>query len=280
MKRHQETLSPKAKQETRPRRYSVSALFFWSMVSCILLTMACNPTKKGTVLSAKKAKPELVFNEMVKNQVNAEWMNARLKMRYADGNQSARATSTIKMKKDSFIWMNVKFLGIEVGRSLITSDSIFVLLRLQKQYIAESLDYVEEAYNIPANLNIIQSLILGNPVFFQKEGFELDIAELSYHLFGRTDQRESHYWLNNADLSLTKMTFEDFRSSQKVSMTLENYAQATETQKFSYFRNLEMFSEQTGKISVDIDFTKLELNIPTDFKFEIPERYERLDDDD
>lgn len=278
--KNQETLAPIRQAQTIPRRYSVSPLFFWAMVSCILFNFACNPKKKGAGLSAKKAKPELVFDEMIKNQVNADWMNARLKLRYADDSQSARATSTVKMRKDSFIWMNVRFLGLEVGRTLITSDSIFVLLRLQKQYVAESLDYVEEAYNIPANLNIIQSLILGNPVFFQEEGFELDIAELSYHLFGRTDQRESHYWLNNADLSLTKMTFEDFRSSQKVSMTLENYAQATETQNFSYFRNLEMFSEQTGKISVDIDFIKLELNIPTDFKFVIPERYERLEDDD
>ena len=114
--------------------------------------------------------------------------------------------------------------------------------------------------------------------FFSKLlGFNLEKEELSYHLFGKNDWIQSHYWLNDTDLSIQKMNFDDFRDGRKVNMTLEEYTQTEDNQNFSYFRKLELASEQTGNISVDIDFTKVELNIPMNINFEIPERYTRID---
>jgi hypothetical protein len=243
----------------------------------VLSFSACKTSKKVSVKKADRNKPEVLFDELIRNQVKADWMEARVKLKYQDDYQSLRAASTIKMRKDSVIWMNVRVLGFEAGRALITKDSVFVLMRLQKQYLAESLDYLEESYNMPANLTTLQNLLLGNPLFFQTSGFNLDQKELSYHLYGKNDWMESHYWLNNADLSLQKMDFDDFRENRKVNMTLENYTQTTDNQNFSYFRKLELSSEQTGNISVDIDFTKVDLNTPKNINFEIPERYTRID---
>ena len=248
------------------------------LCSIVILSISACKTTKGTVLKkSERDKPEVVFDEMIKNQVNAEWFEGRVKMRFADEYQSLRGTGTIKMRKDSVIWMNVKALGFEVGRALITKDSFFVIYRLQRQYMAEPLDYVEKSYNMPANISTLQSLILGNPLFFQSNGFNLENKELSYHLFGKNDWMESHYWLNNKDLSIQKMNFDDFRDGRKVNMSLDNYSQTPDNQNFSYFRKLELSSEQTGDISVDIDFTKIELNTPKSINFEIPERYKRIE---
>lgn len=245
---------------------------------CILfLGASCKVSKNTAIKSVKRMKPEMLVDEMISKQVKAKQLEGKMKLKFSDEYQTLRGTGTVKMIKDSVIWMNVKALGFEVGRALITQDSFFMLFRLQKEYIAEPLSYVEELYNVPANLSILQTIILGNPVFFQTSGFEMQPAELSYHLFGKNDSMESNYWLNNVNLSLEKMSFDDFRSGRTIDMKLENYAQTTENQNFSYFRNLELFSKQTGKISVDIDFIKLDLNIPTDIKFEIPERYERVE---
>ena len=150
-----------------PKHTSLSFIQLGLVLFALILVASCGTKKKVVIKKEDRDKPEVLFEEMIQNQINADWLEGKVKVRYSDKYQNLRGSGTIKMRKDSVIWMNVKALGFEVGRVLITKDSIFALMRLQRQYIAESLDYVERSYNMPADLGLIQNLILGNPLFFQ-----------------------------------------------------------------------------------------------------------------
>jgi hypothetical protein len=100
---------------------------------------------------------------------NYEWMTAKMQVSIenetvSDPNASVvDLTGAIRMKRDSTIWISASALmGIETVRACITPDSVVVLNRFEKTYLAEPLQEVAERLNLPMTLKESQSLLLGN----------------------------------------------------------------------------------------------------------------------
>lgn len=180
------------------------------------------------------------------------------------------------MRRDSIIWMNVKKLGIEAVRVQITKDSVYLIDRINNQYAIKSIDFLTEKFNLPANFSTLQALLLGNPIFFTKE-LVASQDELNYQLKGKNDHLENEYWLNGVTLELTKMWFNDYREKRVFTSTLGDYQVLSNEKKFSYFRNLNLTSPDTGIIDIEFLFTNVEVNVPTSIRFSIPERYTKID---
>lgn len=214
--------------------------------------------------------------QLIKNQVTANWLEAKAKVTFSNNNQVQKVFSTIKMRKDSIIWMNVKKLGIEAARVQITKDSVYLIDRINNQYAIKSIDFLTEKFNLPANFSTLQTLLLGNPIFFTKELIASQ-NQLNYQLKGKNDHLESEYWLNGVSLELTKMRINDYREKRVFTSTLGDYQVLPNEKKFSYFRNLNLTSPDTGLIDVEFSFTNVELNVPTSIRFSIPERYTKID---
>ncbi len=238
---------------------------------------ACTPKKAVTGDSLKENTPEAMMDQLVRNQVHAEWLDAKAKISYNDGYQTISANATIKMRKDSILWIAVKKLGFEVARMQVTRDSVYILDRLNNEYDIKDLSYLESSLNIPANLQMLQAFLLGNPVFFTRKNLQLEAAESGYHLWGKDEMRENHFWMNGKQLLLEKTTLSDGRSGRNMALELKEHADLTGNQKFSYLRQLELNSRETGKVNAEISFSSVEINNPIEIHFEIPERYTRMD---
>ena len=68
-----------------------------------------------------------------------------------------------RMRKDSLIWLNVTAtMGVEVLRAKISNDSIWIINRMEKTYLAEPLDTVSAQLGMPLSLPLVQTLLLDN----------------------------------------------------------------------------------------------------------------------
>ena len=253
------------------------ALLGWIVSLTILLISPSCKTTKDTVKAGKKMKSETLMNHLVTNQVRADWLDGKAKISYNDGNFSVSISSNIKMRKDSLIWMNAKKLGLEVARVLITPDSIYVLNRLNREYTVKGLSSLQKDYNLPGDFATLQQVILGNPIFFFTGNMELENSSIAYHLFGKSGEKESHYYLDNPGLLLRKMTFKDKMANRNMDLSLGEYGKTDDQQDFSYLRNVLVDSRETGKAELEIKFTKITLNQPTEMEFQIPDRYTQAD---
>ena len=93
-----------------------------------------------------------------------EWLTANLSIQ-AEGNGMAYndLSGQIRMRKDSIVWLNVTAtMGVEVLRAKISNDSVWLLNRLEKTYLAEPLDSVSAQLGIPLSLPLVQILLLDN----------------------------------------------------------------------------------------------------------------------
>lgn len=93
-----------------------------------------------------------------------EWMTANLDIQ-AEGNGMSfdNLSGQLRMRRDSIVWLSVTAtMGIEVLRAKVSNDSVWVLNRMEKTYLAEPLDSLGAKVGMPLSLPLVQTLLLDN----------------------------------------------------------------------------------------------------------------------
>ncbi len=93
-----------------------------------------------------------------------EWLTANMDIQ-AEGNgmNFDDLSGQMRMRKDSLVWLSVTAsMGIEVARAKVSTDSVWIVNRLEKTYLAEPLDSLATQLGMPLSLSLIQTLLLDN----------------------------------------------------------------------------------------------------------------------
>ena len=233
-----------------------------------------DPTK----VKLRKRSSAFLLKKLKGNELEADWLSARAKITFIDPDETRKFTANMRLRKDSVIWMNVKKVNVEAARMLVTKDSVYIINRLDKEYYVKGLEFVEEKFNLPARFQAIQTAILGNPWFFEKQKLTASIKDQSYQLSSGIETRMlSDYLINGISYSLEQMSFLDLERDRKLKIFLEEYLPVTDNRMFAHNRNFLIASEETGEVEVKIKFSKVEINIPKTIRFEISDRYQRVE---
>lgn len=247
------------------------------IVLLLIMAAACGTSRKTPDSLPKVRTARALVDHMVRQQLNVEWFAARAKIDYEDNERGVSASATIKMKKDSVIWISIRKLGFEVARVQADQDSVYLINRLNNEYMVKELEYLAEEYQLPADLRTLQSVLLGNPIFFQLKDLELETVDDKYRLSGQSNQWKNQFWLDSQNLLLLMMNYEDLRRRRQLDIRMEDYRDVDAGQKFSYLRQISVDSRELGSVEVSIDFSDVDINVPQEIRFSIPSRYLRVD---
>ena len=124
----------------------------WSTIAFLVLLLAASScaSRKKTIAPT----PPQTF----------EWLTSNLDIQ-AEGNGMAfdDLSGQLRIRKDSLVWLSVTAtMGMEVLRAKINNDSVWILNRLEKTYLAEPLDTVSAQLGLPLSLPLVQTLLLDN----------------------------------------------------------------------------------------------------------------------
>jgi len=104
------------------------------------------------------------------NSIDFKTFSGKVDVDFDDGKGNGRSVNAkLVMKKDEAIWLSAGLLGFEGVRALITKDSVKILNKLQKEYIATSLAYLQDKIGLPVDFTTLQDLLIGNAIFVNKE---------------------------------------------------------------------------------------------------------------
>ena len=124
----------------------------WSTIAFLVFLLAatsCASRKKNV-----KPTPPQTF----------EWLTSNLDIQAEDNGMAFDDLSgQLRMRNDSLVWLSVTAtMGVEVLRAKVSNDSVWMVNRLEKTYLAEPLDSVAIQIGIPISLPWIQTLLLDN----------------------------------------------------------------------------------------------------------------------
>ncbi len=104
-------------------------------------------------------------------------MSGKAKVHFEGPQESQDFTASIRVKKDSAIWVDITALGgmVHAARVLITNDSFVMLNYLQKEVTKLALKDIAKVLPTDVDFTSLQNLITGEPL---RAGTIVDVAEL------------------------------------------------------------------------------------------------------
>jgi hypothetical protein len=252
---------------------------FLIIIFLSLSVLSCKGTKGGSTASLKKRSTSYLLKKVQQNRVEADWLDAKAKLDFDSDEFSIGATAYIRMKKDSAIWIVGKKFGIEGVRALITKDSVYYLNRLESEYMIKDISFLQKQFNLPINFYDLQDILLGNAVLLSEAGLLESSKDSTHYLLKEKDEKSEvkSYVINGQNFYPEEMFFKQGTNRRTARLEFGDHRPMEGTNKFSYFRALQFISPETGTISLDLKFSKVDLNTPKSLTFDIPSHYTKVD---
>jgi len=141
----------------------------WSALLVVSLTTSCTSSQRLIARGETDKLSDRAFLAWAISQ-DPNWQNVdiRGKGEFEQGNTQQSFTYRLKLIRDSVIWVSISKFGFEGVRALITTDSVFVLNRLDRTYSSGNLAALGERYQVPASFSYLEGLLLGLGELAQK----------------------------------------------------------------------------------------------------------------
>ena len=136
------------------------------LASCGTVKNAGNtaPTAQTTT---QPATPASAWNSIMGNIGDWTALQTGGNMKLTADSRSFSSGVQVRMLRDQAVFISIRpLLGIEVGKIIITADSVYALDKVHKRYIAEKVSLLTSG--IPVTVSTVQDIFLGRPFIIGK----------------------------------------------------------------------------------------------------------------
>lgn len=202
--------------------------------------------------------------------------NAKLDVDYEDGTgQQLNLNAQLRMYKDSVIWASITaILGIEGLRAYITRDSVKLLDKQNKIYIARSVAYLNEVTALPLDLRSLQDLLIGNPVFLDSSLHAYSKGNGTISLQGANSFFRLLFTIAEQEKILLSTKLDDLDLTRNRTSFL-GYAEYDNRNGITFSQRRNIAVSEKKKLNVELRFKQYAFNETLSFPFSIPKNYRR-----
>jgi hypothetical protein len=264
-------------------------------VLVLILASACHP-RRNILQDGSRPIPGKGAGFIEKNALDAEneyeWFSAKIATQLEMGDQKNNFKTSVRIRKDSAIWAQITFGSVLIAHSIITPDSVKVILKRDKKYFMKDIAYLNDEYGLNLSFDLLQDLLTGNNPGFEKKGKYKAVDDslfymLSTHkakkvakLMDKSTKNEEklvfvQYQFYPSNFKLANLVIDDIPDSTYLKVSNFNYKQDGERWHPEIIR---LFGQSAkDSIRLELIFQKTEWNEKQEFPFNIGENYERID---
>ncbi|SEQ75707.1 DUF4292 domain-containing protein [Neolewinella agarilytica] len=245
---------------------SLAAFTLFFAASCTKKALDGRDGRDGLSATSKASQ---VMKELEDSRFASQYFEGRAKVDVKSPKMNIGGTATIRVEQDKAIWMSVKKFGFEGARALIRPDSFFVINRLNGDYTAEPLSYIERKYKIPARFDLLQEMVMGNAVFFSRD-LELETVGENFILNGRDKRFATKHTVDARGYKLLGMDLTELAQDRKLVINNADFRriEGQGDNDFAHQRTVVIDTEETGKATLDLEFTRLSFSGPLAMPFQ------------
>lgn len=258
----------------------------------LLILASCRPTKKIQTAIAKKDSVEVVSAKdpladsikfiqdtkkaLAQNQIQFNTFSAKIDVDYRDADdKNYNLNVFVRMHKDSIIWLKVDAIfGIEAMRAIITKDSVRLLDKQNKTLTLRSLTYLQEVAGIPFDLESLQNLIIGNPVFLDSNIVSYTKTGNSISLLSYGEFFKHLITLSDGDKLLLRSKLDDVDPLRNRTCDL-TYNDYEDKHKVNFATKRKIVIAEKSKLDIKMDFKQYSFNEMLTYPFSVPKNYKR-----
>ena len=231
-----------------------------------------------------------------KNQAEYSTFSGKIKANVKVEDKETSFTVALRMRKDSIIWASISSLGIEAVRFVATKDTLKFIDRLQSKYFVGDYDTLSQLLHTEIDLEVLQSLLVGNSVEFYTEDEKLRAGiDSCQYLLGTIRKRKlrkviqkgkelkepaQNIWLQDSTFRISRILFREFESRREFDATFQDFQNVElpegQTKSVAVPFNILLNIKTDKSASLHMEYTKASANKPQSFPFSVPEGYEYI----
>lgn len=226
------------------------------------------------------------------NELNYSWISAKADVETTIDGEDHNLDIRVKGRKDSALWISITAVGlIDVAKILITRDSVKMVVYIKKQYFKGDFNYINQLLNADLDFDLIQAALFGNSADFDDDDNKLKpvIDRENCHYLLSTERKRKlrritsgqdslkrslqTMTLNPETFKILKNEFEDATTNRSFHASYANFVA-----KDSAFapRNVNIEIKAEKKVSVKINYVRIDVNQPQKLTLNIPKNYEPI----
>ncbi|WP_295800101.1 DUF4292 domain-containing protein [Mucilaginibacter sp.] len=251
---------------------------------CILFGFGCKSRKPlvvkrvaDTTAAVKPVDTRAAKLELIKSkQTSFNTFTGKAKTKLDINGNTNDVTLNIRIQRDKKIWVSITAIaGIEVARAMITPDSLLLINKLQSLYLRKPFSYVNKYAGEQVNYRTLESLLIGNAIpelLTENAEFKTDSGNTT--ISGNLSEVLYKLMLG-PDMKATQTNLSNQNARQTLQVTNSAFIQATNKIMPSQIDIASVVKDK--KIQVNLHYTKADYDLPVEFPFSIPSRYQPAD---
>ena len=251
----------------RIKFFALLILGFTALQSC---------SKKVTPIAAY----DISSSELIVDEASFDYFSGKANMYFIDESRKKdiKTQATIRMRKDSVIWINLKAAGgvIQGGKALINRDSISIVNDVDNEYYIFTYEDLSKEFGFELNYSIIQSAALGNLIMLRNNEDDVDKVKDFFLLKQESGTVTISNYINDKTMKLEKLVMRASDSKNTLTINYSNF-QLVGEKVFPYNGSIDLVYKTLSGIlntSIGIEYSKADMgDKELNFKFNIPKKY-------
>lgn len=211
-------------------------------------------------------------------EIDFEYFHGKARINIKDDKKEKDLKASIRIRKDSVIWMDISVVGLSGARALINHDSITVRSNVDKEYFVFEFSELTKRFNFEINYHIVQAALLGN-LLYDRRPEDKVIADGTFtileQIIGTTVLKN---YINTASTKLERIDLKEENTNNSLIVNYSNF-QNVGPKVFPYHGVINInYKTPAGIINntITFEYSKAEVgDRELRFPFNIPRKYER-----
>lgn len=250
---------------------------FVALLAALVLLSSCGKNFRGINFNFSDRKKLEVRN------FDYTYLSAKAKFSFKDEKSDVNAKANFRFRKDSIIWFSfASGVGIEGARGIVTPDTVVIIDRVNKQYMAYDFAAFSDRFGYPVDFQMVQNMILGNLILARSEADEVIEKDDLFHLLQQGGKVKVDNSINRTTFKIEDVLVSEMNSNNELNIHYDRFGLVGEF-AFPYLTHVDLnYQDPQGnsrQSMVEIDYNKVEQeDSQLRFPFKIPSKYQLITD--
>lgn len=248
-----------------------------ALLICVLSLASCKTSKVSD-----KSIAYLSSRTIVKNNLNASFnkktIKASMSIKYKGKEELPTISASLRMVKDSIIWLNFSKLGFPVAKLKITPQEVKFYEKIGKTSFDGDFKLISKWLGTEFDFMKVQNLFLGEAILsLEEDKYQVSVKDSKYELFSKKKNSifDIKYWIDPVHFKVVKEEISHVDKNQNLTILYKDYHKISESLFPKGFMISAMSDDMTT--TIDVNYKSVQFNVPLKFPFEIPAGYRNIE---
>lgn len=209
------------------------------------------------------------------NRLGYTTLSERTVLTWDDGNTAQQVSGSIRLKKDSVVWLSLGMFGFEGARAFITADTFRLLNKLTAEYTVKDINYLRNWIALPVNFTMLQQMLTGERFAIDDRARMAVREDSAVVIYLESDKLQQKLWVDTVNYTLQKLLLKDKLLKQDMTITFDSYNSLNQ-KPFSYKRSIVINRDGTV-YRLDMAINRAQVNEELSYPFEVSDKYKRVE---